>query len=242
MAFEYGKRIEKLDKPAEFNDFYDDIFSCTEEVNNNKWSVSWADLMMTMFIFFAVMYLYQVGDKEVKFGFGPGVSSLSEQGSGRVTNVNAQNLPLDVFDHTKQAIKEVLLDDNVTVDLVSGNTMKIILAGDFLFDSGQAALKPGARYQLDQIARALNTDEYYINVSGHTDDAPTTSDAYPTNWELSSHRAVMVARYLTEVCKVDGNKIFVTAHSYHQPVRSNDTEYNRSLNRRVELILTKQNF
>jgi chemotaxis protein MotB len=100
----------------------------------------------------------------------------------------------------------------------------------------------GARYQLDQIAKALNENEYYINVAGHTDDTPSNSVTYPTNWELSSHRAVMVARYLTEHCNVDGDRIFITGHAYHQPVRSNDTNYNRALNRRVELILTQEKY
>jgi chemotaxis protein MotB len=223
-------------------DFHDKIFSCPEEDQKNRWAVSWSDLMMTMFIFFAVMFMYQAGDKEVKFGFGPGKSSLSEQGSGKVINVNTQGRSLDVFDRTRQAIKEVLINDTISADLINGDALKIILAGDFLFDSGRADLKLSARYQLDQIAKALNDNAYFINVAGHTDDTPSRSDTYPTNWELSSHRAVMVARYLTERCNVDENRIFITAHSYHQPVRSNDTDYNRSLNRRVELILTRQKY
>jgi chemotaxis protein MotB len=234
---------EKSKKFFESNDlfyFHDEIFSCPEENQKNRWAVSWSDLMMTMFIFFAVMYLYQAGDKKINFGLGPAKSSLSEQGSGTVINVNTQSRPLDVFDQTQQAIKEVLIDDNISADLINGNALRIILAGDFLFDPGSADLKLGARYQLDQIAKALNENEYYINVAGHTDDTPSTSDTYPTNWELSSHRAVMVARYLIEKCNVDGNRLYITARSYHQPVRSNDTNYNRSLNRRVELILTRQ--
>jgi chemotaxis protein MotB len=223
-------------------DFHDEVFSCPEEDQKNRWAVSWSDLMMTMFIFFAVMYMYQAGDKEVRFGFGPGKSSLSEQGSGKVINVNTQGRSLDVFDRTRQAIKEVMIGDTVSADLINGDALKIILAGDFLFDSGRADLKLNARYQLDQIAKALNDNAYFINVAGHTDDTPSRSDTYPTNWELSSHRAVMVARYLTERCSVDENRIFITAHSDHQPVRSNDTDYNRSLNRRVELILTRQKY
>ncbi len=240
MEFEGKERPETLFEPNGFDDFHDAVFSCQEETHPNRWSVSWADLMMTMFIFFAVMYLYQVGDKELKFGFGPAQSTLSEQGSGAVANINTKSRSLEVFDQTRQAIKEVLLDENITMDLVKGDAMRITLAGDFLFDSGRVNLKLGARYQLDQIAKALYENSYYINVSGHTDDTPSDSDTYPTNWELSSHRAVMVARYLTEVCNIDENRIYITAHSYHQPVRSNDTDSDRSLNRRVELILTKQ--
>jgi chemotaxis protein MotB len=236
---------EQLEQFFESNggfDFHDEVFSCPEEDQKNRWAVSWSDLMMTMFIFFAVMYMYQAGDKEVRFGFGPGKSSLSEQGSGKVINVNTQGRSLDVFDRTRQAIKEVLINDTISADLINGDALKIILAGDFLFDSGRADLKLSARYQLDQIAKALNDNAYFINVAGHTDDTPSRSDTYPTNWELSSHRAVMVARYLTERCNVDENRIFITAHSDHQPVRSNDTDYNRSLNRRVELILTRQKY
>jgi len=236
---------QKLENSFEHNkakDFYDEILSFPDEKQYNKWSVSWADLMMTMFIFFAVMYIYQVGDKNIKFGYGDVQNALSEQGSGRVANINALRNPLDVFDKTRQAVKEVMIDEKITVDMVNDNAVRIVLAGDLLFDLGRARLKLGAKYQLDQLAKVLNENEYMINVGGHTDDAPTNSETYPTNWELSSQRAVMVARYLIEVCNVDEERIFITAHSYHQPVRPNDTAYNRSLNRRVELILSNQKY
>ena len=233
---------EKFFEQNKVNDFYNEILSFPEEKQYNKWSVSWADLMMTMFIFFAVMYIYQVGDKNLKFGFGSAHNTLSEQGSGKVININTQNKPLDVFNQTRQAVKEVMIDEKITIDMVNDNAVRIVLAGDLLFDLGRARLKMGAKYQLDQLAKVLNENEYMINVGGHTDDAPTNSETYPTNWELSSQRAVMVARYLIEVCNIDEDRIFITAHSYHQPVRPNDTAYNRSLNRRVELILSKQKY
>ena len=223
------------------NDYhYDEILSFSEEKQSHKWSVSWSDLMMTMFIFFVVMYVYQLGDKDLKFGSGPGKSHLSEQGSNRVVNINSQGRPLDIYDQTKQAISEVMIDQIGNVDLIDDDTVRITLAGDLLFDSGRADLKIGAKYQLNQIANVLNENEFAINVVGHTDDTPTHSEKYPTNWELASKRAVMVARYLTEERKIEEGRIFISAHSFHQPVRPNDTSYNRSLNRRVEIILIKQ--
>ncbi|MCK5163219.1 MAG: OmpA family protein [Desulfobacula sp.] len=223
---------------AGFN--YDEILSFSDEKQSHKWSVSWSDLMMTMFIFFAVMYMYQVGDKDLEFGSGPGKNHLSEQGSNMVVNINPQGKSLDIYDQTKQAIQEVMVYQKNAVDLISAGTVRIILAGDLFFDSGSADLKLGAKYQLNQIARVLNENELAINVVGHTDDTPSSSERYPTNWELSSKRAVMVARYLTEVKKIDQDRIFISAHSFYQPVRPNDTSYNRSLNRRVEIILMKQ--
>ncbi len=224
---------------TDLDSFYDKILSYPPEKRNDKWSVSWSDLMMTMFIFFAVMYAFQTGNRDLYFGDGPGKNYLSEQGSQKVVNIGVNPNPSKVYDQTKQAISEVMIGDPGAVDLVEDGSVRIILAGDLLFDPGRVELKIGARYQLDQIARVLNENDFAINVVGHTDDAPTHSIQYPTNWELSSKRAVMVARYLIDVSKVDKNRIFVSAFSDHQPVASNETAYNRALNRRVEIILVK---
>jgi chemotaxis protein MotB len=227
-------------KKDNMDNFYDEILSFSSERQNNKWSVSWSDLMMTMFIFFAVMYIYQVGNSNLKFGEGPGKNQLSEQGSNKILNIGITPNPSNVYDQTRQAIAEVMVTHPGNVELMKNGAVRIVLAGDLLFDQGSAALKIGARYQLNQIARVLNENNLAINVVGHTDDAPTSSKQYPTNWELSSNRAIMVARYLTEVAGVDEKRIFVSAHSFHQSVMPNDTSDNRALNRRVEIILMKQ--
>ncbi|MFH2091013.1 MAG: flagellar motor protein MotB [Pseudomonadota bacterium] len=219
--------------------FYDEILSYPPEKGNDRWAVSWSDLMMTMFIFFAVMYAFQAGNRDLFFGDGPGKNYLSEQGSQKVVNIGANPNPSRVYDQAKQAISEVMTGDPKAIELVEDGSVRIVLSGDLLFDPGRAQIKAGARYQLNQIARALNENDFAINVVGHTDDAPTHSEKYPTNWELSSQRAVMVARYLSEVSKVDERRIFVSAYSYHQPVGSNETAYNRALNRRVEIVLVK---
>lgn len=219
--------------------FYDEILSYPQEHKTNRWSVSWSDLMMTMFIFFAVMYAFQAGNRDLFFGDGPGKNKFSESGSGNVLNIGSKSDPSTLYDQTRQAMADIMVDGLDSVQLTQDGSMRIILAGDLLFDPGRIDLKISARYQLDQIARVLNENDFIINVVGHTDDAPTRSDLYPTNWELSSKRAVTVARYLTEVTKVDEKRIFVSAHSSLQPVKDNDTGVNRALNRRVELILMK---
>ncbi len=239
MELEDIKKTPSFTARDDMDDFYDEILSYPLEKRTNRWSVSWSDLMMTMFIFFAVMYAFQTGNKELFFGDGPGKSTLSETGSNKVLNIGLESNPSNVYDQTKQAVSEVMMNGPDSVELMKNGAVRIILAGDLLFDPGKADLKIGARYQLDQIARVLNENDFVINVVGHTDDAPTRSDLYPTNWELSSERAVMVARYLTEITKVDEKRVFISAHSSHQPVTDNDTGRSRALNRRVEIILMK---
>lgn len=222
------------------DDFYDRVLRFPPEKKNEKWSVSWSDLMMTMFIFFAVMYIYQAGNRELLFGEGPGKNKLSEGGSETIVDIGVSQNPSKVYDQTKQAISEVMVTHPDSVELMKDGAVRIVLAGDLLFDPGRTNLKMGARYQLDQIVRVLNENDLVVNVVGHTDDSPTRSNIYPTNWELSSQRAVMVARYLTEVADVDARRIFVSAHAYHQGILPNSTSGNRALNRRVEIILMKQ--
>ncbi len=242
MAFEEIKKetSHAYAVRTDMDSVYDEILSYPPERRNEKWSVSWSDLMMTMFIFFAVMYAFQSGNRDLFFGNGPGKNFFSDQGSSKVINIGETLIPSRVYDQTRQAVSEVMVGDPKDVNLTSEGSVRIVLAGDLLFDPGRNKLKASARYQLNQIARVLNENDFAINVVGHTDDAPTRSEKFPTNWELSSSRAVQVARYLTEVTKVDPERIFVSAHAYHQPVAPNDTAAERALNRRVEIILVKQ--
>ncbi len=235
MKFE-EKKISLFTAGDNLSDFYDEIMSYYPERKKNRWSVVWSDLMMIMFFFFTVMYVFQISTSKE----GPGKSKSSESGPGEVVNIGVDSSRPEVYDQTKQAVSEVMMNDPNSIELKKDNSVRIVLAGDFLFDPGQVDLKVGARYQLDQIAKVLNENDYIINVVGHTDDSPTRSDLYPTNWELSSKRASMVARYLTEISRVDEKRIFVSAYSSFNPVVSNDTAKNRELNRRVEIILLKQ--
>lgn len=218
----------------------DQVLSYPPEIRNDKWSVSWSDLMMTMFIFFAVMYAFQSGNRDLLFGKGPGKNFYSDTGSQNVMNIGVDQNPSRMFDQARQAITDVMVTNPNSVQLMKNGAVRIILAADLLFDTGKADLKLGARYQLDQIAQVLRDTTFAINVVGHTDDVPIQSEEYPTNWELSSRRAVMVARYLTEVTGVDEKRVFVSAHASHHAVAPNDIGRNRALNRRVEIILLKQ--
>lgn len=210
-----------------------------EPDRRNRWSVSWSDLMMTMFILFVVMFLYQAGNRDLRFGQGPALNSVSDSGSGGLVESNVQQQASEIFNRTKHAIKDEYVDDTVKVDLVEDKAVRIALAGDVLFDVGSAELKLEARWRLNQIAEILHQNSFIINVVGHTDSVPNHSELYPTNWELSAARACTVARYLIEEAGLAEQRFFVSGHSWHNPVAPNTTAYNRRLNRRVEIILMK---
>ncbi|MDY0219603.1 MAG: OmpA family protein [Desulfobacterium sp.] len=217
-----------------------DPFLSIPSPRRGGWSVSWSDLMMTMFILFVVMYVYQAGSRELEFGPGPGISKVADSGTGRIVGQNIDEFPSDIFIQTRQAVLDEFVDGDARVDLVADKAVRISLAGDLFFDRGNADLKLEARWQLRQIGKILQKNSFVVNVVGHTDDMPNHSELYPTNWELSTARACRVARFLIKDAQLSEKRFFVSGHSWLQPLVPNTTAYNRSLNRRVEIILIKE--
>ena len=77
-------------------------------------------------------------------------------------------------------------------------------------------------------------------VEGHTDNVPINTARFPSNWELSTARAVSVVRYLSEVVGVEPDRFSAVGYGDTKPKGSNDTPKNRKKNRRVEIILVPQ--
>ena len=217
-----------------------DPLSFPDGRKKEKWSVSWSDLMMTMFILFVVLYVYQAGNRELEFGIGPGIETISSKGSGSIVDTNIRQKPSDIYNYTRKAVSDEFVDDTAAVDMVEDRAVRIALAGDLFFDLGRAELKPQAVERLRQVASILKENSYIINVVGHTDSTPNHSAQYPTNWELSTARACRATRFLIEEAGVSADRFFVSGHSLHQPIAPNNNAANRKLNRRVEIILMKE--
>lgn len=146
----------------------------------------------------------------------------------------------EIYDLSRETVASEKLAKFADVELIPDKTMRIILTGDLLFETGQAELSDQAKDSLQKLGEIIRNTPYMINVTGHTDSQPMHSARYPTNWDLSVARASRVARFLVEDIKIPGNQIVVTGYSYFRPVAPNDNEKNRSANRRVEIFLSKQ--
>jgi chemotaxis protein MotB len=84
-------------------------------------------------------------------------------------------------------------------------------------------------------------DDRAIQVSGHTDNLPISEKLqtqFPSNWELSSARATNVVRFLAEKAHVPADRLVASGYGEHQPRASNKSPKGRSLNRRIEILLT----
>ena len=107
-----------------------------------------------------------------------------------------------------------------------------------LFASASAAIGTDGREALKKVADALRSVQGKgVRVEGHTDNVPTGhSGPFPTNWELSTARALAVVRFLQEN-GVDPTRLSAAGFGEFQPIAPNDTPEGRSLNRRIEIVL-----
>lgn len=227
----------------------DNTFKRGRMPRSPNWAVPWSDLMMTMFILFVVLYAYQTAQKEFLSPEGLGGQGLASlnasimESPGRGLGDAAgptEGFIEKMYDLSKQTLADEKLQEFATVELVADQTVRIILTGDLLFDSGQTILKEKAKQSLAKVATILRQTKYAINVVGHTDNVPIHNQRFLSNWDLSAIRASAVAQYLIDQMHIPAEQFYVTGHSHYLPRQSNDTEAGRAANRRVEIILSQQ--
>jgi chemotaxis protein MotB len=214
------------------------------------WSVGWADLMMTMFVLFLVLYLYPTAQREqlTKPEQQVAREQVSQHDefdqpnslSNQVKQVETGGQPTKVYDLAKIPVEDKEFDKFAKIDLAPDRTVHIVLAADLLFPSGNDNLSPRAKENIKKTATLLNTAHYKINVVGHTDDLPLKGGRFASNWELSVMRATSVARFLIEEMGLPASQFTVSGHSYFDPQCNNDSEANRAKNRRVEIIVSRE--
>jgi len=122
---------------------------------------------------------------------------------------------------------------------------RFVLQSEVLFAVGSADLSDAAKRQLTQIAQSLvqisrripDRLPWVLRVDGHTDPTPIRTSQFPSNWELSTARAVAVTKYLIAQ-GVPPNRVAATGFGEFQPLDPRADEIGNRRNRRIELKLT----
>jgi chemotaxis protein MotB len=137
---------------------------------------------------------------------------------------------------------------------ILGNRPDIRIVGDrfvfqseIFFDAGQAVLKPEGRAELDKLATALAELDrqipaeiaWVLRVDGHTDVRPIATPQFPSNWELSSARAIAVVQYLISK-GISAQRLVAAGFGEFQPLDAERTDEAFRRNRRIELKLTER--
>jgi chemotaxis protein MotB len=111
------------------------------------------------------------------------------------------------------------------------------LPNDVLFDSGRTDIKESGLRALAEVAKVLATmADRRFQVAGHTDNVAIQTARFPSNWELSTARAVAVVKLLIERGMAP-SRLSAAGYGEFAPVATNDTAEGRTKNRRIEIAL-----
>ncbi|WAH36602.1 flagellar motor protein MotB [Alicyclobacillus dauci] len=108
-----------------------------------------------------------------------------------------------------------------------------------LFDTGQAVLHPQAQKLIKGFIPLFKSLPNKILVEGYTDNQPITTAIYPSNWELSAARAMSVVHVLSDG-GIDPSRLSGTGYGQYNNVAPNNNKANMQLNRRVNIVILKQ--
>ena len=124
---------------------------------------------------------------------------------------------------------------------------RFVFQSEVLFPSGQATMTVEGLQAIDQLAAAIvelersipREIDWALQVDGHTDIRPIASPQFPSNWELSTARAISVVRYLI-ARGVPARRLVAAGYGEFQPLEPGTTEEELRRNRRIELKLTNR--
>lgn len=117
-------------------------------------------------------------------------------------------------------------------------TVVLRLPNRVLFKLGSAYVTREGKTTLQSVAEVLGQHpDRSVRVEGHADTLPISTPRYPSNWELSSHRATNVLRYLVDHQGIDRGRITAVGYGEYHPLVPNNSPENRAKNRRVEITL-----
>ncbi len=223
--------------------------------DSGTWLMTYGDLMTLLLVFFVLLYTMTPGVEEQAFnsfityfqqhsGFLPDNSSVT---TDLQNNPNPEQVDEIVLEQMERWQNMSELIENITANMygldieVIDDGLLITLADSVSFLSGSSSLLPQAEKILDEVTDLFTDGNWDIEVQGHTDNVPVSSDGiHQTNWHLGAARAVSVLQYLQDKTPLNPTYFKATSFGEHRPVATNNTPEGRRSNRRVEIYLKDQ--
>jgi chemotaxis protein MotB len=220
--------------------------------NAERWLLTYADLITLLMVFFVLLFAMSNTDAKkfqelagsLRRAFNvnvlQGAQPVALTSSSGANNAVIQLEQTD-YQRIQQIIQQVEQNTQVDPQQVSAQITKegiaVTVSGALLFYNGTNQIKPDGIKLLDQIGAYISTLPNSVRVEGHTDDIPVSSAQYPTNWELSSARAVAVVRFFSSTTNVAPNRLSAVGFGQYQPIVANDTRAHREQNRRAVIVI-----
>ncbi|MEX0845458.1 MAG: flagellar motor protein MotB [Balneolaceae bacterium] len=199
-----------------------------------EWLLTYSDMITLLLAFFAVLIAVSHVD----------INLWEQMKQGLRSEVNKQENVQTPLAEVKKDLDEKLAEEreaelvNIILDR---DGIKLFFTSSSFYNSGEAVLLPTGQNIIDKVTQAMNELGYYqfkVDVEGHTDNVPISTERFPSNWELSVARASEIVKYFIQE-GISGDRLKASGYSDTQPVvphvdeQGNDIIENRALNRRI---------
>lgn len=213
--------------------------------DHSSWSVPWADLMMVMFVLFAVLYVFKATNRDVKVIFSGNASRGAASSTtasvdplqgliGRLSghmNAVGESTATVALDGTESVYRSERSE--VAVTRGADNAVRIALRGAVMFPSGDQALDDPARGYLVQVADFLRKTPGTVHVVGF---AAEDEAAGMESFRLSADRARAVASYLAGQ-GIEPGRFVISGRGAYEPEVPSSLDGGQQRNRRVKLYI-----
>lgn len=225
--------------------------SAVDPQGEARWLITFNDLMTLLLTFFVLLFALSNMDytktEHIQKALQSALGVLQKGGMSKVNIVpqlaEAPGEPASASPgqpkklvSVPDLVKGLEAEPGVGVSFTA-QRVAILLKESILFESGNAELSDAAFPLLDKVAVVIRQFSDPVVVEGHTDNVPIHTERFPSNWELSTARAVSVVEYFVAQAAIAPQRLAAAGYGASRPLVANDTPEDRAKNRRVEIVL-----
>lgn len=235
-----------------------------EEHVDESWLVPYADILTLLLALFIVLFASADANKtkftqmaqslSAAFSGSPSVfdnnraispeldASKPDQAKDENSKQQAQLRETVELLKVKQELDQYIQNNKLVGELnavLTEDGLMIRIKDSALFPSGSADLREESQRLGVEIAKMLKPLNQKVVISGHTDNVPINTREFPSNWELSSRRAVNFMRYLLTLENLKPERFSAVGYGEYRPIESNNADEGKSKNRRVEVLIMR---
>lgn len=233
-----------------------------EEEASEAWLLPYSDLMTLLLALFIALFAisqtdqtklsalaqafsaaFNMGGPSFFNQAGPNVSPqrqlMSDEDVGNQAYMQENQSLQDLKEQLDAYIMQNSLEDQLSTQLEEEGLM-IRIKERALFPSGSADLVPESQRIGPIVAGLLAAVPERVLISGHTDTDPINNAQFPSNWELSSVRAMTFMKYLLSINnQLNPARFSAIGYGEYRPIALNDTPEHKQANRRVEILIAR---
>ncbi len=223
---------------------------------SSHWMITYSDMITIILCFFIIFFTFSA--KEISALYTVKDSLINKVDKLSNENMKLSNENVKLVEERASLSEELFQIKNIETDLNTStedfisflrnndfledvsisqqeNELVIRFKNNILFDSGSAEITENGYRILDKIADKLKMIDNNFVVEGFTDNIPINTDQFPSNWELSSTRAISVVKFFINKKHISDKRISFSGWGERKPISSNNTEEGRAQNRRIEV-------